>query len=220
MLAGNYPWTKPHGRLNELGPTIQPNRSTVLCDERIDGCWLTQVGRNAERVGTEGLQPLAPIGVHRVSTVELGPRSPTSCNSASVVCLRRRHRGARRPPPAQERSKVRRNTSAPQRDRCIDPRRTPVPSSQNEEDRRLVRSVGESGLRGSAGSGACPLSRPRSLSHRCSHGCPKNAVSCQLPGHSPDHFSNSRAPWRSITVFTTEKIAPWTAAATRISLNE
>lgn len=48
----------------------------------------------------------------------------------------------------------------------------------------------------------------------------KNAVSCQLPGHSPDHFSNSRAPWRSITVFTTEKIAPWTAAATRISLNE
>jgi hypothetical protein len=137
MLAGNYPWTKPHGRLNELGPTIQPNRSTVLCDERIDGCWLTQVGRNAERVGTEGLQPLAPIGVRRVSTVELGPRSPTSCNSASVVCLRRRHRGARRPPPAQERSKVRRNTSAPQRDRCIDPRRTPVPSSQNEEDRRF-----------------------------------------------------------------------------------
>ncbi|MDT5323414.1 MAG: hypothetical protein QOF25_566 [Mycobacterium sp.] len=111
MLAGDYPWTKPHGRLNNLGPTIPPNRSTALCDERIDGCWLTRVGRNAERVGTAAL-------------------------------------------------------------------------------------------------------------HRCSHGCPKNAVSCQLPGHSPDHFSNSRAPWRSITVFTTEKIAPWTAAATRISLNE
>ncbi|HEV7854636.1 MAG TPA: helix-turn-helix transcriptional regulator [Mycobacterium sp.] len=30
----------------------------------------------------------------------------------------------------------------------------------------------------------------------------------QLPGHSPVHRWNSRAPWRSMTVLTTEKIAP------------
>src|SRR6476469_10089173 len=41
----------------------------------------------------------------------------------------------------------------------------------------------------------------------------------QLPGHSPVHLSNKRAPRRSITVLTTEKIAPWMAAASKISLN-
>src|SRR6476646_2203537 len=41
----------------------------------------------------------------------------------------------------------------------------------------------------------------------------------QLPGQSPFHLSNKRAPRRSITVLTTEKIAPWMAAASKISLN-
>src|SRR6478735_830967 len=47
----------------------------------------------------------------------------------------------------------------------------------------------------------------------------KAALLGQLPGHSPVHLSNKRAPRRSITVLTTEKIAPWMAAASKISLN-
>src|SRR5689334_18809916 len=42
----------------------------------------------------------------------------------------------------------------------------------------------------------------------------------QLPGHSPVARSNSRAPCRSITVLTTEKITPCSAAASRISRKE